>query len=113
MCDTPLCLGCGVCTSVCRFGALVMRQREHRVYTPETLFDQIASMAIKRRKLADLLFYDPERLSHRAVGGIIGVLEKSPPYQAAMAIRPLRSAFLNLLVKGARKMSGPVADIIA
>jgi hypothetical protein len=69
-------------------------------------------MAVERGKLADLLFYDSERLSHRAVGRIINVLQRSSPFQAAMAIKPLRSAFLDLLVKGAKRMSGPVADII-
>jgi Pyruvate/2-oxoacid:ferredoxin oxidoreductase delta subunit len=112
VCDTSLCLGCGICTSVCRSGALAMRPRQQRVYTPETLFDQIAAMAVERGKLADLLFYDTERLSHRAIGRVIDVVQQSSPFQAAMAIKPMRSAFLDLLVKGARWMSGPVADII-
>jgi hypothetical protein len=73
------------------------------VFVPETVFDRVVTMAIERGKLANLLFDDPERLSHRMLGRILGVLEKTPPYKAAMAIAPLRSAFLNALVKGAKK----------
>ena len=56
-------------------------------------------MAIERGKLADLLFEDPERLSHRALGRILRILEKTPPWKAAMAVKPLRSTFLNAMLK--------------
>ena len=82
-----------------------MKPRAKRVFTPETTFDRIVSMAIERGKLANILFDDPERLSHRALGRIVSVLEKSPPFKAAMAIEPLRSTFLSTLVKGARRSS--------
>jgi len=110
--DATLCLGCGVCTSACRFGAAAMEPRARRVYTPETIFDQIALMAIERGKLAGLIFHDPEKLSHRAMGRIIGLLEKSAPFKAAMAVKPLRSVFLSALVRGAKGMSGAIAEIV-
>jgi hypothetical protein len=69
-------------------------------------------MAIERGKLAGLIFHDPERLSHRAMGRIIALLEKSPPFRAAMAVKPLRSVFLGALVKGAKGMSGAIAEIV-
>jgi NAD-dependent dihydropyrimidine dehydrogenase PreA subunit len=100
--ERSVCLGCGVCYSVCRSGAIAMEPRPQRVLTPETIFDRVITMAIERGKLADVLFDDPEQLSHRAMGRILAVLEKTPPYKAAMAIKPLRSVFLNALVKRAR-----------
>ena len=90
-----LCLGCGVCYSVCRSGAVRMKSRPQRVFTPETTFDMIGHMAIERGKVAEILFEDPERLSHRAIGRLLRLLEKSPPWKAARAVRPLRSVFLN------------------
>ncbi len=108
--DEGLCLGCGVCYSACESGAIRMVPRPQRVYTPETVFDQRVAMAIERGKLAEMLFDAPERLSHRALARIVKVLEKSPPYKAAMAIRPLRSAFLNAIVKGAKKMTGKMGE---
>jgi MinD superfamily P-loop ATPase len=101
--DETLCLGCGVCTSACEYKSMGMKARAQRPITPETAYDRIISMAIERGKLTHLLFDEPERLSYRALGRIISVLEKSPPVKAAMAIKPLRSAFLNAMVKGAKK----------
>ena len=56
-------------------------------------------MAIERGKLADLLFADPELLSHRALSRILHLLEQSPPWKAARAVKPLRSAFMELMLK--------------
>ncbi len=90
-----LCLGCGVCHSQCRSGAIRMKARPSRVFTPETTFDMVGHMAIERGKLAEMVFDDPESFSHRTLGRLMCLLEKSPPWKAAMAVRPLRSAFLN------------------
>ncbi|MFQ5807829.1 MAG: 4Fe-4S binding protein [Phycisphaerae bacterium] len=109
--DETLCLGCGVCHAACEFGGITMKSRPQRVFTPETMFDRVVSMAIERGKLADLLFEQRERLSHRALGRILGVLEKSPPFKAAMAVRPLRSAFLGAIVKGAKRASGGMGEV--
>lgn len=97
--DAALCLGCGVCYGACKSGGVQLKPRARRVLTPETTFARVVTMAIERGKLGALLFEDPERLSHRALAGIIGIIEKTPPYKALMAIEPLRSAFLNRLVK--------------
>lgn len=112
VCDETLCLGCGVCYSACKFGGISMKSRPQRVLTPETIFDRIVSMAIERGMLASLLFEEPERLSHRALGRIVAVLEKSPPFKAAMAIRPLRSAFLSSMVRGAKRKSGEMTEVL-
>jgi len=110
--DAGMCLGCGVCYSACEFGAITMRSRERRVFTPETVFDRMVSMAIERGKLANLLFDEPERLSHRAIGRVLAVLEKSPPFKAAMAIKPLRSTFMNAIIKGAKRSSGEIGNVV-
>ena len=105
-----VCVGCGVCYSACKVGALTLRRREREALPPETLFDRTVAMAIERGKLADLIFDDPTRLSHRALSRILGLLERSPPWKVAMAIRPLRSAFMARLVKGAREGAGEMAE---
>lgn len=96
--DESLCLGCGVCHSSCKFDAMRMRPRPKRVMTPEDIFDRVARMAIERGKLADLIFETPEGLHYRALGRVLSILENSPPVKAALAIKPLRSAFLNALI---------------
>jgi ferredoxin len=100
--DDDGCLGCGVCHAACKNGALAMRPRERRVYTPETMFDRYVAMAIERGKLADLIFEDPEGLGHQAMARVLGALERTAPFRAAMAIEPLKSVFLSRLVAAAR-----------
>ncbi len=110
--DEALCMGCGVCYSSCKFDALQMKPRPQRVVTPETIFDRTAAMAIERGKLADLLFNNHEKLSHRALGRIISVIEKSPPFKAMVAIKPLKSAFMRTLANGARKQLGALSEFL-
>lgn len=97
--NAELCLGCGVCYSQCGQGAIKIRPRERRAYTPEDFFEKAVRAAIERGRLSDLIFDMPEKLSHRAMYRILSALEKSPPGRAALAIRPLRSAFLNAMLK--------------
>ena len=110
--NEEVCLGCGVCSTVCKTGASTMKSRSQRMLAPETVFDQRIGMALERGKLADLLFDNPERLSQRALGKIIGVLEKTSPFKAAMARESLKSSFLDALVKGAKKKAGDLANTI-
>ena len=100
--DQDTCVGCGVCYPSCKSGALAMKPREQRTFTPETVFDQMITMAVERGKVADLIFETPDGLGHQALGRILSVLEKSPPWKAAMAVKPLRSAFLNTMLKGVK-----------
>ncbi len=99
--SAEVCLGCGVCPTVCGTGSATMKAREQRIYTPESSFDKYAAMAIERGKLADLIFSDYDSLSHRTLGRLLSVLEKTSPVKALLAIEPLKSTFLNRLVRSA------------
>ena len=82
-----------------------MVRRERRIIPPETTFDRAALMALERGKLADLIFDEPENIGYKAIGRVLALLEKTPPAKALLAVKPLRSAFLNAFVKEARKIS--------
>jgi ferredoxin len=110
--DADLCLGCGVCYAACKHGAMHMVPRQQRVFTPETTFDRIVAMAIERGKLADLIMDNTEGMGFMALGRIIQVLEKLPPYKAAMAVQPLKSSFLNTVVSGVKASSGKAKSIV-
>lgn len=110
--DEEVCLGCGVCTKICKSGGATMKPRPQRVLVPETIFDQRVAMAIERGKLADMLFDDPEKLSHRALGRIMGVMERTSPFKALMASDSIKSTFLNVLVKGAKIQAGGLASYL-
>lgn len=106
--DETLCLGCGVCYTACKFGSITMKHRQKRVFTPETVFDKIITMAIERGKLAGMIFDDPESLSHRALGRIFSVIEKSSVFKNLS----LKSTFVNSLVKHAKKTTGNLGNLI-
>ncbi|MDP2719890.1 MAG: 4Fe-4S dicluster domain-containing protein [Dehalococcoidia bacterium] len=110
--DDAICLGCGLCHSTCKFGALAMKPREKRVITPETMFHRTVMMAIERGKLSNLIFDNPEMPGFRALGRILEALEKSPPSRAMLAIKPLRSVFLNGMVAAARKRTGALSRLL-
>ena len=100
--DGEFCLGCGVCYTGCKTGAIRMKPRPRRVFTPETTFDKIIAMAIERGRLADLVFEGHGHWGWRAFGRMASILERTPPARALMAIEPLRSAFLEAVVRKAK-----------
>ena len=110
--DEQICLGCGVCTTFCKNGAASMRSRPKRTLVPETVFDQRVMMAIERGKLADLLFDDPERLSHRALSRLIGAIERSAPVKGLLATQTLNSSFLKTIVNGAKLKSKDLTTLL-
>lgn len=98
-----ICLGCGVCHSSCRLGAITMKARSKRVFTPETTFDKFAAMAIERGKLANLIFDDPDKMSHRALGRIFQAIEKSATLRNMMANETMKSIFLSAITRSAKQ----------
>jgi len=101
--NKDICMGCGVCYSTCKKGAVTMKQRAQRVFTPENIFEKTVAIAIERKKLANYLFADPQKISHRALGRIVNILEHTSFVKAALAIKPLKSVFLDRVVKKAMR----------
>jgi ferredoxin len=104
------CIGCGVCCGVCQRDAICMKPRTQRVFTPETIIDRMALMAVERNKLADFIFDRRGPISHRVMARLVAVLEKTPLLKAAVAIRPLRSAFLRAAIAAGRRQVGRLID---
>lgn len=102
-----LCLGCGVCVAACRRRALALAARPRRLFTPENGVAKLVAMAIERGKLADLICEAPESLSERALWAIVAAIERTAPWKAAMAVRPLRSVFLSAAATAAGRAAGP------
>ena len=72
-----------------------------------------ATKKVFRPAATILLFEEPETLSHRALGRIVGGLERASVVKAVMAIKPLRSVFLKGVIRGAKKRLGKVGDELA
>jgi hypothetical protein len=83
-----------------------MTPREARLLTPETAFERVVAMALERGKLSQLLLEEPESLTAQALGRIVAALEAAGPVQAALAIRPVHSLFLQQLLPLARRALG-------
>ncbi len=62
-------------------------------------------MAMERGKLANLIFDEPEKITHKVMARLMHALENSPPYKAMLAVKPLKSRYLNSLIKYAKKTS--------
>ncbi len=96
--DPARCLGCGVCADACRWDAHDMEAREDRPFIPADTMERVALMAIERGKLGDLLYDNVGSGLGRTVAYALSVIERMPPWKAAMAIKPLRSVFLDTLL---------------
>jgi Pyruvate/2-oxoacid:ferredoxin oxidoreductase delta subunit/predicted transcriptional regulator len=96
--DPQKCLGCGVCTDVCRWEGRYMVPRPHRVFTPQTTLDRIIAMAVERGKLGDLLVDTLTGTGPHAMAQVLQILEQTPPAAAVRAVEPLRSVFLRGLL---------------
>jgi formate hydrogenlyase subunit 6/NADH:ubiquinone oxidoreductase subunit I len=102
-----LCLGCGVCIETCREGSLSLVSRPARVITPVDTAHRTVVMAIERGKLQELVFENRALASHRAMAAILGVILKLPPVKQAMAVRQVKSHYLEaLLRRGASRNDG-------
>jgi len=97
--DQGMCLGCGVCAAQCPGGAIELARRPRRVYTPDDYNEKTLAMALERGKLADQLFYDPNRRSHRSLGAVINTLLKMPPVKQALAVEAVRRWFVRSIAR--------------
>jgi len=90
-----------------------MRARERRVYTPEDVFERSVVMAIEREKLGEMMMDEPEKMSFRAIGRVVKVLENIGVVKAMLAINPLRSRFLTSAVESGRNEMGELSDLFS
>ena len=101
--DEEMCIGCGVCDRSCNFDALEMMHRESRVYTPINMNQKLILQAIETNKLQHLIFRDEEKLSHRFLASVLGVILRLPPSKQLLASEQLRSKYLKKQIQDYNK----------
>jgi Pyruvate/2-oxoacid:ferredoxin oxidoreductase delta subunit len=98
--DTSLCIGCGVCALKCPTGALKLIRREQRVFHPEDTFERVILQCLERGTLQNLMFDNPQSITHSFMRGFIGGFLRLPPVKKALMSDTLRSSFLGMMKRG-------------
>lgn len=93
------CLGCGICVRECPQKCIKLNSRPSRILTPLNGTHLKVLMAIERGKLQNLIFDNQVLWSHRALAAVLGVILKLPPIKQIMAIKQVRSRYLEAMVK--------------
>ncbi|MBU1144543.1 MAG: 4Fe-4S binding protein [Firmicutes bacterium] len=106
--DKEMCIGCGVCDSSCAFDALELIHRESRVFTPVNLNQKLILQAIETNKLQHLIFRDEEKISHRVLASVLGVILRLPPAKQLLASKQLKSKYLKKQIEIYNKKSKDV-----
>jgi Pyruvate/2-oxoacid:ferredoxin oxidoreductase delta subunit len=101
--DETFCLGCGVCATRCRTGAMALEERGQRVIPPETTFRRVILSALERGTLQNQLFDNPDSLGQAFLRGLVGGFLKLSPVKRALMSKALRSRFLTAMESGVRR----------
>jgi Pyruvate/2-oxoacid:ferredoxin oxidoreductase delta subunit len=92
--DESICLGCGVCSLNCKSDSLKLEQRDKRVFCPEDTFERVILQSLEQGTLQNLIFSNPQNLSHSFLRGVVGGFLKLPMIKASLMSDRLRSRFL-------------------
>lgn len=95
--DESICLGCGVCALACSTGSMKLTSRTQRAFCPEDTFERIILQSLEQGTLQNLLFSNPQKLSHSFLRAFVGGFLKLPPVKRALLGDQLRSRFLATL----------------
>jgi Pyruvate/2-oxoacid:ferredoxin oxidoreductase delta subunit len=98
--DESICIGCGVCALACKNRSMTLRHRPQRVLPPESTFERVILQALEVGTLQNLLFAEPERLSHQFLRAFVGAFLRLSPVKKALVGETLRSRFLGALQAG-------------
>ncbi len=91
------CLGCGVCALDCPTGSMKLVSRAQRTYCPEDTFERVILQSLEQGTLQNLIFNNPQKLSHSFLRGFVGGFLKLSPVKKALLGDHLRSRFLSTL----------------
>jgi formate hydrogenlyase subunit 6/NADH:ubiquinone oxidoreductase subunit I len=98
--DKGICIGCGVCALKCPTEALRLVRREQKVLHPEDTFERVILQCLERGTLQNLMFDNPQSITHSFMRGFVGGFLKLPPVKKALMSDTLRSSFLGMMRRG-------------
>jgi len=98
--DTRFCIGCGVCGLKCTTESIKLVKRQQRVLHPEDTFEKAILQSLERGTLQNLLFNNPQSVTHTFMRGFVGAFLKLPPVKKSLMSDTLRSRFLEFMKQG-------------
>jgi NAD-dependent dihydropyrimidine dehydrogenase PreA subunit len=97
--DGKLCIGCGVCIRFCPTNALFLEKKSERSFVPKDIFERMVLSAIDTGKLQNYIFDNPNLVTHSLLRRLFGTILNLKPTKRLLAMKQLRSRFLNKLIK--------------
>jgi Pyruvate/2-oxoacid:ferredoxin oxidoreductase delta subunit len=98
--DSKFCIGCGVCGLKCTTESVKLVKRKQRVLHPEDTFEKAILQSLERGTLQNLLFNNPQSVTHTFMRGFVGAFLKLPPVKKSLMSDGLRSRFLEFMKRG-------------
>jgi Pyruvate/2-oxoacid:ferredoxin oxidoreductase delta subunit len=95
--DESICIGCGVCALECSTESMKLVKRDQRVLHPENTFERVILQALERGNLQNLMFDNPQSLTHSFMRGFVGGFLRLPPVKKALISDKYRSRFLKFM----------------
>ena len=80
-------------------GGVKLKKRGRRIYTPAGYYEKAVAMTLQRGRLADQLFYDPNRTSHRFFSRLLNTILKAPPIRQLLATERVGGAFVRSIAR--------------
>ncbi len=96
--NSELCLGCGVCSRVCKVEALQMLKRDKRIFTPVNTVHKLVLEAIETDTLHHLIFDNQAMASHKFMAAFTGAFLRLPPVQQLLVSEKFQSKYLMKLI---------------
>lgn len=95
------CIGCGVCVRGCSARAITLLPRPERDITPLNTAHRVVLMAAERGTLKDLIEDNNVLENHRLMAALLGSLARAPGPLRDMALRQLKSRYVERLLRDA------------
>ncbi len=97
--NESLCMGCGVCALDCPAESMRLNKRKRRVLHPENTFERVILQSLEHGTLQNLMFNNPQDITHKFMRGFVGAFLKLSPVKKALIGDTLRSSFLRAMTR--------------
>ena len=91
------CLGCTICQRTCAQKAILMGRSDKKVIYPEDGLEKYILSCTERETLQNLLFDNPQSLTHEFLRTFLGVFLRLNPVKRAFLSDAFRSRFLKMI----------------